>query len=134
MKTPFEILLRGTPDGKFQGAHVIDIQGGKPRPIKPEDWPAVCDAIKSMSFATLADVDAAKKEVMAKAKEFTEYKALVLAEATALKAATLDPAKDTDMAALAAVEKVLATEAERKRLALLAEQARIADALAKLPQ
>ena len=124
MKTPFEILLRGTPDGKFQGAHVIDVQGGRPRPIKPEDWPAVCDTIKSMSFATMVDVDAAKKEL-------AEYKALVLAEATALKSATLDPKTDTDAAALAAVEKVLSTETERRRVALLAQQEKIAAELAK---
>lgn len=143
-KTMYQILLRfDEKTGRLKGASTQESVYLNPRDIKPEDWPKQCDSIRNASMMTTADVDAVKKELealrkAAKAeldaseKKLTDFKAVVIAEATKLKAAVLDPNQKTDEAALAAVEQVLATETERKILALKAKQTDLATELARL--
>lgn len=58
---PYEILIRGTKDGKLSGSHVIDTFGADARPITTADLSAIAPAINAAAIAT-ADSIAAEKD------------------------------------------------------------------------
>ena len=75
MKMPYEILLRGNPDGSFSGAHVIDKPSDVPRPIKAEDWPDIAPGVNAAALAAVATVDALTAERDAARAQRDHYKA-----------------------------------------------------------
>jgi gas vesicle protein len=67
MAIPYEVLVRGKDNGSYSGAHVIDVAGGKARPVKPGDWPALLGVLNDAAIARVSEVeaemDALKKEL-----------------------------------------------------------------------
>jgi hypothetical protein len=62
MPNLYELLIRGKSDGTIAGSHVVyfDESGrtGETRPIAPEDWPEVAQAVNAALSAEIASLQA----------------------------------------------------------------------------
>ena len=125
----YEILLRGTPDGKLQGAHLIRAAGGEAESIKTADWPSVCAAINAASLKTQADVDAIQ---VAYDLYVTNAQKALTATADAIKNPELDPTATVE-AISAIVVELQTPEVEKRKAELLAKVAEAQAELAALP-
>ena len=121
MTIPYEILIRGNPDGTLSGCHAIDTAGGDARPITQNDLAAIAPAINAAALAT----NAAELEVVK--EKLAERDALIESAKTAIKGAIADPELD-DSATVATIAQVVAVAEmptiEKQRLALAAEIAK----------
>ena len=126
----YEILLRGTPDGKLQGAHIIRAAGGEAESIKPADWPSVCAAINAASLKTQADVDAIQA---AYDLYVTNAQKALTSTSDAIKNPKLDPTATVE-AISAIVVELQTPEVEKRKAELLAKVAEAQAELAALPQ
>ena len=55
MKIPYELLIRGNPDGTLSGCHAIDTVGGDARPITQADVESIAPTINAAALTTNAD-------------------------------------------------------------------------------
>ena len=121
MTIPYEILIRGNPDGTLSGCHAIDTAGGDARPITQNDLAAIAPAINAAALAT----NAAELEVVK--EKLAERDALIESAKTAIKGAIADPELD-DSATVDTIAQVVAVAEmptiEKQRLALAAEIAK----------
>ena len=121
MTIPYEILIRGNPDGTLSGCHAIDTAGGNARPITQNDLAAIAPAINAAALAT----NAAELEVV-RAK-LAERDALIESAKTAIKGAIADPELD-DSATVATIAQVVAVAElpaiEKRKMEIAAEIAK----------
>jgi len=101
MTIPYEILIRGNPDGTLSGCHAIDTAGGNARPITQSDLAAIAPAINAAALAT----NAAELELVR--AELAERNALIESAKQAIKGAIADPSLD-DTATVATIAHVVA--------------------------
>ena len=121
MTIPYEILIRGNPDGTLSGCHAIDTAGGDARPITQADLAAIAPAINAAALATNA------AELEAVRAKLTERDALIESAKTAIKGAIADPELD-DSATVATIAQVVAVAElpaiEKRRMEIAAEIAK----------
>ena len=121
MTIPYEILIRGNPDGTLSGCHAIDTAGGDARPITQADLANIAPAINAAALATNA------AELAAVRTKLAERDALIESAKEAIKGAIADTALD-DAATVATIAHVVAVAEmpaiEKQRLALAAEIAK----------
>jgi len=118
MKIPYEILIRGNPDGTLSGCHAIDIAGGDARPITQDDLAAIAPAINASALATnAAEFERVKAEL-------AESNALIESAKDAIKGAIADASLD-DAATVATIAQVVAVAElptiEKRKLEIAAE-------------
>ena len=118
MTIPYEILIRGTPDGTLSGCHAIDTAGGDARPITRDDLAAVAPAINAAALATnAAELERVKAEL-------ADRNALIESAKTAIKGAIADATLD-DTATVATIAQVVAVAElpaiEKRKLEIAAE-------------
>ena len=118
MTIPYEILIRGNPDGTLSGCHAIDTAGGDARPITQADLANIAPAINAAALATNAT------ELEAVKAKLAERDALIESAKEAIKGAIADTDLD-DAATVAVIAQVVAVAElpaiEKQRLALAAE-------------
>lgn len=93
------ILICFTPDGALRGAHAHDWlpdgRTGEARPVKADDWPAVCEQLNKQLLADIAtlrgDLGNARAELEAAQKAHEARWAAVETGAAAIVAAHRDP-------------------------------------------
>jgi len=101
MTIPYEILIRGNPDGTLSGCHAIDTAGGDARPITQDDLAAIAPAINAAALATnAAELERVKAEL-------ANRNALIESAKTAIKCAIADASLD-DTATVATIAHVVA--------------------------
>lgn len=136
MKIPYEILIRGNPNGTLSGCHVIDSAGGDARPISQADLADIAPAINAAGLITNAEqlervkeeLEALKAahatELAACKAELAERNAIIESAKTAIKGAIADAALD-DAATVSAIAQVVAVAElpaiEKRRLEIAAE-------------
>ena len=118
MTIPYEILIRGNPDGTLSGCHAIDTAGGDARPIKQDDLVAVAPAINAAALATnAAELERVKAEL-------ADRNALIESAKTAIKSAIADANLD-DTATVATIAQFVAVAElpaiEKRKLEIEAE-------------
>jgi hypothetical protein len=118
MTIPYEILIRGNPDGTLSGCHAIDTAGGNARPITQDDLAAIAPAINAAALATnAAELERVKAEL-------AERNALIQSAKDAIKGAIADPSLD-DTATVATIAQVVAVAEmpaiEKRRMEIEAE-------------
>ena len=101
MTIPYEILIRGNPDGTLSGCHAIAKAGGDARPITQDDLVAIAPGINAAALATNA---AELERVRA---ELAERNALIESAKKAIKGAIADASLD-DTATVATIAQVVA--------------------------
>jgi len=121
MTIPYEILIRGNPDGTLAGCHTIDTAGGDARPITQADLAVIAPAINAAALATnAAELERVKSEL-------AERNALIESAKTAIKGAIANPALD-DTATVATIAQVVAVaelpSIEKRKLEISAEIAK----------
>ena len=121
MTIPYEILIRGNPDGTLSGCHAIDTAGGDARPITQDDLAAIAPEINAAALAT----NAVELETI-KAK-LAERDALIESAKNAIKGAIADPELD-DSATVATIAQVVAVAElpamEKRKMEIAAEIAK----------
>jgi hypothetical protein len=125
MKIPYEILIRGNPDGTLSGCHAIDTPGGDARPITQNDLAAIAPAINAAALATnAAELATAAAELEAVKTKLAEREALIESAKDAIKGAIADASLD-DTATVATIAQVVAIAElpaiEKRRLEIEAE-------------
>jgi len=118
MTIPYEILIRGNPDGTLSGCHAINTAGGDARPITQDDLAAIAPGINAAALATNA---AELERVRA---ELANRNALIESAKTAIKNAIADASLDdtTTVATIAHVVAVAELPAiEKRRMEIEAE-------------
>lgn len=127
---PYEILIRGTADGKLSGSHVIDTPGANARPITPADLADIAPSINAAAILESSELVAAHTSVLAAKDAALSAAQAAQAAAEAKVEALLKGAQDVLAlpdtqsrveAAEALIASVQATENEKKRIALAAE-------------
>jgi hypothetical protein len=118
MKIPYEILIRGNPDGTLSGCHAIHTAGGDARPITQDDLAAIAPSINAAALATNA---AELERVRA---ELADRNALIESAKEAIKGAIADASLD-DTATVATIAQVVAVAElpaiEKRRMEIEAE-------------
>lgn len=126
---PYEILLRGKPDGTFSGGHVIlfgpDGTPGHAQPLGTDDhpWP---EALGNVNTALAAQASLVE-QVQAAIKSMAEERDKALQEAATAKQALADLDPDIKRAAIEA-QKAQIKDAAEKALAKLDRQSGALDA------
>lgn len=121
MTIPYEILIRGNPDGTLSGCHAIDTAGGDARPITQADLAEIAPTINAAALATNAE------ELETLRTKLAERDALIESAKEAIKGAIADPELD-DSATVATIAHVVAVAElpaiEKRRMEIAAEIAR----------
>jgi hypothetical protein len=114
MPIPYEILIRGNPDGTLSGCHVIDSPGSDARPVTPADLAAVAPAINADA---IAQIEVIKADLDAK-------NALIDSAKNSIKSAIADAKLDPE-ATVSAIAEIVATaelpSIEKRKATLAAE-------------
>ena len=114
MKIPYELLIRGNPDGTLSGCHAIDTVGGDARPITQADLESIAPTINAAALTTNADE-------LAKVQSDLAAKNVLI---DSLKTAIADTKLD-DTATVAVIAQVLAAaelpSVEKRKLEIAAE-------------
>jgi len=121
MTIPYEILIRGNPDGTLSGSHAIDTPGGDARPITQDDLAAIAPAINAAALATnAAELERVKAEL-------ADRNALIESAKNAIKGAIANADLD-DTATVATISQVVAVAElpaiEKRKLEISAEIAK----------
>lgn len=121
MTIPYEILIRGNPNGTLSGCHAIDTAGGDARPITQADLADIAPAINAAALATNAE------ELETLRTKLAERDALIESAKAAIKGAIADPELD-DSATVATIAHVVAVAElpaiEKRRMEIAAEIAK----------
>lgn len=121
MTIPYEILIRGNPNGTLSGCHAIDTAGGDARPITQADLADIAPAINAAALATNAE------ELETLRTKLAERDALIESAKAAIKGAIADPELD-DSATVATIAQVVAVAElpaiEKRRMEIAAEIAK----------
>jgi len=98
---PYEILIRGNPDGTLSGCHAIDTAGGDAKPITQDDLAAIAPDINAAALATnAAELERVKAEL-------ADRNALIELAKQAIKDAIADASLD-DTATVATIAQFVA--------------------------